>query len=161
MDKLQQVRAFQATVESGIVGLQCLIGVLQQERDALLKTDAGALETAVLRKSEQLEMLSHSSAARDHLLQALGLPSGPEGAAQFLDRMKAPPAAREAWQRHYALACEAAQHNEQNARLAVQGERTTRKALAILTGRPLHEEDTYGPGKAGLTTAPRFSLAKA
>ena len=161
MDKLQQVRAFQATVESGIAGLEGLIALLHEEQAALLSANGEALADVVQRKAAQLETLSHSSQARDHLLGSIGLPIGPPGAVGFLEQMKAPQVARETWERHHTLSVEAARLNEYNGRLAIQGERNTRKALSILTGRQT-DTNTYGKDrKHSLSGIPRSSLAKA
>lgn len=102
-----------------------LLGVLDEERDALLGRDAAALERAVARK---LALLG----AVEAILKA-------HAVSPRVSPTEAPLRARAD-----ALLEEAVRRNELNARIAAQREAGVRKALDVLTGRhgapPL-----YGP----------------
>lgn len=111
-----------------------LLGVLDDEREALLGRDPAMLERAVARKlallgSVEATLKSHAAAPR--------LPAG-----------DAPLRARAD-----ALLEEAVRRNELNARIAAQREAGVRKALDVLTGRhgvpPLYSSAGRSAGRRG------------
>jgi flagellar biosynthesis/type III secretory pathway chaperone len=102
-----------------------LLGVLDEERDALLGRDPAMLERAVARKLALLG--SVESILKSH------------AAAPHVTASDAPLRARAD-----ALLEEAVRRNELNARIAAQREAGVRKALDVLTGRH-GEPPLYGP----------------
>lgn len=142
----QQIRAFQATLEATAHSLEELVPLLRSEQEALSSGDAQRLDQVVTDKQHLLDALRHSLSARDQLLKTLQLPAAPQGCIDFLDGNKAPATVRCIWDRILDLTRELAQLNDRNGQLASAGERQTRQALAILTGRAA-QNDTYARTK--------------
>lgn len=154
MDKAQQIRAFQATVDATIQGLEVLIVTLKKEQECLTGNDPQRLEQTVIEKLKLLEDLQHSVAARNQLQLNLQLPIGLDGGEAFLKNYKAPPSVIKVWHKLATLSEQVNNLNNSNGQLANQGERTTRQAIAILTGRT-QQSDTYNANprkKAGLSS---------
>ena len=148
MDHNQLAKAFAATVQASLHGLQSLEPVLRRERDALAGRDPGQLTGIVEDKLAQLKALEPSVKARDRLLTAAGLDAGLDGGSELVAKLGDASLSRD-WSALVALATRVAELNDINARLAAQGQRATRTALGILTGRP-SSDDTY----AGLRRKP-------
>lgn len=142
MDKAQQIRAFQATVDATILGLESLIVALKKEQNCLTGNNPQQLEHIVVEKLTLLEELQHSIAARNQLQLNLQLPIGLAGGESFLKQNKAPAGVIKIWDKLVKLSDEVSILNNTNGQLANQGERATRQAIAILTGRD-NQNDTY------------------
>jgi flagellar biosynthesis/type III secretory pathway chaperone len=140
--RAQLTRAFTATVEANVHGLQAMLELLACERQAIVARDPGALERITRDKLEILTQIEHGAKARARLLQAAGLDAAVD-AADRLVRQLDEPALTEAWQRLITLGDRAAVENARNGQLIAQGQRMAREALGILTGRS-NREDTYG-----------------
>lgn len=147
MEQAQLVKAFAATVQASLHGLQTLEPVLQREREALGGRDPDRLTGVVREKLSELKALEPSIKARDRLLGIAGLPGGIEGGGQLVSQLNDIALAEE-WSRLVDLAGRVAALNDQNAQLANQGQRATRAAISILTGRP-NKDDTYGSLRRG------------
>lgn len=158
MDRDQLIKAFAATVQASLHGLQLLEPILKRERDALGGRDPEALGDVVHDKLTQLKALEPSVKARDRLLAAAGLEAGIDGGSRLVDSLNDEQLTAE-WQQLSEFAAHVAQLNDGNAQLTAQGQRATRTALGILTGRP-STEDTYANLRRKSSTAPRASLAK-
>ena len=141
MDQNQLVKAFAATVQASLHGLQSLELVLQRERDALVGRDPGQLQHVVEDKLARLKALEPSITARDRLLAAAGLQPGMDGGSRLVTDLDDVALTRD-WSELVTLARHVAELNDCNAQLAAQGQRAARTALGILTGRP-SREDTY------------------
>lgn len=139
-DPLKQL--FKATVESSLDGLRTLVPLLEEERDALTQVDIEAIETVSQRKLEKLSELEHSVLAREHLQQQAGFKSGLEGGRELLREHFHPSEILSQWQELEKLSDQLQRFNDDNAKLALSGERHARQALGILTGRG-DEGDTY------------------
>ncbi|MCP5429560.1 MAG: flagellar protein FlgN [Chromatiaceae bacterium] len=88
MDSAQLGKAFTATVQASLHGLQSIEPVLQREQDALLGKDPETLQQVVREKLVLLKELEHSVHARDRLQKAAGLPAGNEGAGKLVEGLQ-------------------------------------------------------------------------
>ncbi len=158
MDRSQLVKAFTATVQASLHGLRSLEPVLQRERDALAGRDPERLTGIVQDKLAQLKSLEPSVVARDRLLVAAGLAEGLDGGSQLVTTLDDAALSHD-WSELVALAARVAELNDINAQLAAQGQRATRTALGILTGRP-SSDDTYADLRRKPAAAARQTLGK-
>ncbi len=149
---------FRATIEASVSELRVLRDILHSEGAALTGGDVEALEQAVRQKTECLAQLEHSVRAREQMQQQLGLPPGLPGTEQYLRAHCSPDELGETWRDLLALSREVAELNIHNGKLALAGERHTREALGILTGRPT-TPDTYSP-RNGTPASTGVSLGK-
>lgn len=147
MEHAQLVKAFAATVQASLHGLQTLEPILVREREALSGREPDRLEAVVREKLTELKSLEPSIKARDRLLAIAGLVGGIEGGGQLVSQVN-DIALAEHWSQLVDLAGRVAALNDQNAQLANQGQRATRAALGILTGRP-DRDDTYASLRRG------------
>ena len=159
MDTDQLKAPFRATLEASLAGLRRLRRILEDEQQALLGDQPEALEQIVRLKSESLEQLEHSVEAREQILQRLGLPGGLAGAERFVQAHFSPAELLEDWKALLSLSREVGELNRRNGQLALAGERTTREALGILTGRGLGTP-TYSRSGAQHGGLPGGSLGK-
>lgn len=152
-------RPFRATIEASLAGLRQLHEILIEEQQALLGNQPEVLEQVVLQKSQSLQQLEHSIAAREQILAQAGLPGGMVGAQQFAcEHFEAEDLCADA-EALMALSGKVRDLNIHNGKLTLARERTTREALGILTGRP-HDTGTYSrSGSAGRGLA-AYSLGK-
>ena len=134
MDSAQLGKAFTATVQASLHGLQSIEPVLQREQDALVGKDPETLQQVVREKLVLLKELEHSVQARDRLQKAAGLPAGNEGAGRLVEGLQQEALTQE-WTALTEIAQRVAELNDRNGRLAIQGQRNARNALGILTGR--------------------------
>ena len=158
MDQAQLVKAFTATVQASLHGLQSLEPVLRRESEALTGRDPELLSQAVQDKLFQLQALEPSVKARDRLLATAGLDEGLDGGNRLVEMLDDADLARD-WQELRALAQAVAELNDVNAQLASQGQRATRTALGILTNRP-SRDDTYTSLRRKPGAAARHTLGK-
>jgi len=149
---------FLATLEASISGLRVLAQTLQEEQAALTGNDPQRLEDCVQRKIQQLQQLEHSVLAREQILKQTDCGNGLAGTEQFLRRHFQPQEILAQWQELQSLSQQVDELNISNGKLAMAGERSTRHALSILTGRS-EEPQTYGR-KAGKGAAAGYSLGK-
>jgi flagellar biosynthesis/type III secretory pathway chaperone len=143
MDSGQLAKAFTATVQASLHGLRSLEPLLRQEQTALTGKDPALLTRLVEQKLGLLKQLEPSVHARDRLQRAAGLPAGLDGGTRLVGTLGEETLSAD-WAEMTRLAQAVAELNDRNSQLAMQGQRTTRSALGILTGRALHDE-TYGP----------------
>lgn len=134
---------FRATLDATLSGLRALVDTLREEQAALTGNDPQRLEDCVKRKVAQLQQLEHSVVAREQIQKQAGLEGGLAGAEQFIRGHFTPDEILADWQALKQLSREADELNIQNGKLALAGERSTRQALSILTGR-VAQKDTYG-----------------
>lgn len=134
---------FKATVESSLADLQSLLELLERERCALTAVDIETIETVSQEKMQMLEALEASVLARESLLKQAGLESGLPGGRLFIREHFHPDEMLEPWQHLEQLSAQVQSMNNDNAKLALSGERHARDALGILTGRST-DADTYG-----------------
>lgn len=157
MSSLKQ--AFRATIDASLTDLESLEALLREEQSALNGTDAAALEAVVARKLEALTSLEHSLVAREQVLLQADCGSGLDGSEAFIRRHFTPQEILADWKRLKALSIIIDQLNTHNAKLAFAGERTTRQALSILTGRT-EEKTTYSRKRKSGDATSGFSLGK-
>lgn len=160
MEKAQQIRAFQATVDASIHGLESLVRMLEKEQQALASNNPEFLEQAVKEKLDVIQELSHSIAARNELQHSLQLPEGLEGGRAFLETFKAPEKVMTVWQKLTDLSKQVVKLNNMNGQMANEGARSTRQALSILTGRSA-DEDTYSANPRKRKGLSSYDLGKA
>ena len=159
MESAQLIKAFIATVQASLHGLRSIEPVLQLEQAALTGKDPAQLEQVVQKKLALLQQLEQSVQARDRLQKAAGLEEGLEGGAGLVATLNQPQLNAD-WQALTTLAKTVADLNDQNGQLANQGQRATRTALGILTGRS-EREDTYSTLRRRQGGVSSYSLAKA
>ena len=159
MDSAQLIKAFTATVQASLHGLRSLEPVLRAEQDALTGTDPEQLERLVRQKMSLLKQLDHSVQARDRLQQAAGLDEGLDAGSALVEKLNQPQLTAD-WRALTSVAETVARLNDENGQLANQGQRATRTALGILTGRP-EDEHTYSALKRKSAADSRLTLAKA
>ena len=158
MDRAQLIKAFTATVQASLHGLQSLEPVLEREHHALTGRDPQHLEQVVHDKLALLNQLEHSVRARDRLQQAAGFDTGLDAGGQLVETFDQA-ALRRDWMQLNAVAQRVAELNDRNGQLAVQGQRNSRNALGILTGRSA-EDDTYTTLRRKPAAAASGSLGK-
>ena len=158
MDRTQLIKAITATVQASLHGLQSLEPILEQELAALSGRNAAALDRIVASKLEQLRQIEHSVQARDRLQEVAGFAQGLDGGRQLVEAFDQDALTAE-WGALVALAQQIAVLNDRNGQLAVQGQRATRAALSILTGRK-DRQDTYSTLRRGRDAVTRYSLGK-
>lgn len=127
---------FLATLQATLADLRRLREILLQEQTALHGKDPEILEQVVQSKNDCLQALQHSVQAREQMLAQLGLPGGLVGAEQFISAHFSPAEMLTDWEALVTVSREVGDLNVHNGKLARAGERTTREALSILTGRP-------------------------
>lgn len=143
------LQGFAAGVQRTLAALQRLETVLLAEQSALSGSDPEALEQAVRAKVAALAELEPVVAERDTLQQRLGAGPGVAGGEQLVAGAPSGAKVRSHWEALKALAARVEKLNVQNGQLALQGEKTARQAVSILTGRPA-EPQVYGRrGSAG------------
>ncbi len=133
---------FRATLDATNKGLSELLPLLRQEQAALTGKDPEALEQVVQAKVALLQEMEHSVLAREQILQQAGCGSGLDGSEQFVRQQFTPDEILSDWKRLLSLSKQVDELNTQNGKLALAGERATRQALGILTGRS-QEQDPY------------------
>ncbi|MBT8039283.1 MAG: flagellar protein FlgN [Gammaproteobacteria bacterium] len=158
METAQLIKAFTATVQASLHGLQSIEPVLRREQSALTGKDPAQLEQVVREKLALLKQLEHSVQARDRLQKAAGLEQGLEGGSGLVATLNLPKLTAD-WQALNRLAETVAHLNDQNGQLANQGQRATRTALGILTGRS-EKEHTYSTLRRKNGGASSYSLGK-
>ncbi len=141
MKQEQLSKAFSATVQASLHGLQSLEPILRREQAALVSRDPEVLTDIVQEKVAVLKQLEPSMQARDRLQVSAGLPEGIEGGSRLVDMLKQDALTRD-WGQLTGLAKAISELNDHNGSLALQGQRMTREALGILTGRS-PSDDTY------------------
>jgi len=141
VDHEQLTKAFTATVQASLHGLQLLEPVLQREQAALTGRDPTLLRQVVEEKLGLLKQLEPGVQARDRLQRAAGLEPGLDGGGRLVESLGHDALAAD-WDEMTRLARRVAELNDRNSQLAMQGQRATRAALGILTGRPTRD-DTY------------------
>jgi flagellar biosynthesis/type III secretory pathway chaperone len=158
VDTQQLIKAFTATVQASLHGVESLHRLLQKEQDAILGKDPARLEQMVKDKLELLKQLEYGVQARDRLQQAGGFSKGADGGQQFVDRV-GQDSLSEDWRRLGELGGQVADLNNQNGQLVVQGQQAARSALEILTGRS-RRDDTYSTLRRRGNAAASCSLGK-
>ena len=158
MESAQLIKAFAATVQASLHELRSIEPLLQREQTILTGKDPAQLEQVVQEKLTLLKQLEHSVQARDRLLKAAGLESGSEGGAGLVETLGQPQLSAD-WEALTALAETVADINDHNGQLANQGQRATRTALGILTGRP-EKEDTYSTLRRKRGGASSYTLGR-
>ena len=155
----QLIKAFSATLQASLHSLQTLEPILRAEQTALLSRDPELLTGVVRDKVAALQQLEPSVQARDRLQGSAGIPAGIEGGERLVEMLGQEALARD-WAQLTRLAKTIAELNERNGRLAAQGQRTTREALGILTGRPPND-DTYSGLRRKFGNTARCSFGRA
>lgn len=158
MESEQLIKAFSATVQASLHGLQSIEPVLRREQSALSGRDPAVLERTVQEKLNLLKQLEHSVQARDRLQKAAGLEEGREAGQRLVETLNQSQLSAD-WQALNALLKTVADINDRNGQLAVQGQRATRTALGILTGRG-ENEDTYSTLRRKSGGASSHTLAR-
>jgi flagellar biosynthesis/type III secretory pathway chaperone len=158
MQSGQLIKAFTATVQASLHGLQSIEPVLRREQSALTGKNPAHLEQVVREKLALLKQLEHSVQARDRLQKAAGFDQGLEGGNGLVASLNLPQLTAD-WDALTKLAVTVAGLNDQNGQLANQGQRATRTALGILTGRS-DKEDTYSTLRRRNAGVSSYSLGK-
>jgi flagellar biosynthesis/type III secretory pathway chaperone len=154
----QLARAFTATVQASLHGLQSIEPVLRREQQALTGKDPVQLEQVVNEKLALLKQLEHSVLARDRLQKAAGLEDGIEAGGRLVQAQGQAQLSAD-WATMTELVQVVAELNDQNGQLALQGQRATRTALGILTGRD-QKEHTYSTLRRRSGGVASYSLGK-
>jgi flagellar biosynthesis/type III secretory pathway chaperone len=155
-----ELQAFTTSVQRTLGVLQRLEAALAAEQAALTGSDAEQLQQAVRAKLTVLTELEPLLSERDAIQQRLGMAKGPAGGDQLLAGAPADAPVCQQWEALKQHAANVEKLNARNGQLAVQGEKTARLAVSLLTGRPA-ETETYGRSGHGKTGLGGLSLAKA
>ena len=158
MESAQLIKAFAATVQASLHDLRLIEPVLQREQVILTGNDPVQLEQVVQEKLALLKQLEHSVQARDRLLKAAGFEPGTQGGGRLVETLRQPQLSTD-WEALTTLARTVADLNDHNGQLAHQGQRATRTALGILTGRP-EREDTYSTLRRKRGNAASYTLGR-
>jgi len=135
--------------------LTALIGVLDDERQALTRGDAEVLPTLIASKTDYIQALSRCAAERNHLLDAAGVTGDAAGIRGFLS----PNAhAIQIWERLLSAARKASGLNTANAFLTSTRLTSVSRALAALAGP---QPGLYDPrGTSARPFAPSRTLSR-
>lgn len=158
MESEQLIKAFAATVQASLHGLKSIEPILRREQQALTGKDPAHLAQTVKEKLVLLKQLENSVLARDRLQKAAGLAEGTEAGERLVKTLAQPQLAAD-WAAMTALVQTVADLNDRNGQLALQGQRATRTALGILTGRD-EKEDTYSTLRRRSGGVASYSLGK-
>lgn len=148
------------TLDQAIRGLAQLAALLNEERSALGEKDPARLEAVVSRKVDMLASIEPDLVRLERQLGKLGLAAPSRETAERLAKHPDTHPIAELWVRLHELSTKVERENLINGQLAQQRERSTRAALAILTGRD-NEDPTYNANGADRSRLSAYSLAKA
>jgi flagellar biosynthesis/type III secretory pathway chaperone len=158
METAQLIKAFTATVQASLHGLESLADLLQKEQDAVLGKDPERLEQLARDKLELLKQLEYGVQARDRLQIAAGYPAGFAGGDGLVGKLDQAPLSKD-WQSLGDLGERVAEQNNRNGQLVIQQQQAARSALEILTGR-LRQDDTYSTLRRKRGGIASYSLGK-
>ena len=159
MEQEQLSKAFNATVQASLHGLQSLEPILRREQTALVSRDPEVLTDIVQEKIALLKQLEPSMQARNRLQVSAGMPEGIEGGSRLVEMLNQDPLTRD-WGQLTRLAKTVSELNDHNGSLALQGQRVAREALGILTGRS-PSDDTYTTQRRKNGGTASYSFGKA
>jgi flagellar biosynthesis/type III secretory pathway chaperone len=159
MEQEQLTKAFGATVQASLHGLQSLEPILRREQSALASRDPEILTAIVQEKVAALKQLEPSIQARDTLQAAAGMPEGIEGGSRLVEMLDRDELTRD-WAQLTRMAKIISELNDRNGSLALQGQRRTREALGILTGRS-PSNNTYSTLRGKKCGTASFSFGRA
>ena len=148
------------TLGQAIEGLATLASLLEEERSTLGEKDPARLESVVARKVDVRASIEPDLERLERQLRDLGLAAPSREAAERLARQPETHPISGLWLRMHELSAKVERENLVNGQLAQQRERSTRAALAILTGRD-NEDPTYSAKGADRSKLTAYSLAKA
>jgi flagellar biosynthesis/type III secretory pathway chaperone len=158
--KPAHIQQLQGALAAEAESAETLMGVLKQEHQVLVKGEAEDIRTVSKQKQILVKQMAEQLLARDRFLLALGLPSGREGAAYFVECAHPAPELERAWQQIERLAPKLLDQNEINGGIVSLAQRHVRAALDILTNNQNEQSPTYGRSGISAGRSPQ-SLAKA
>ena len=125
-----------------------MLGILEQEHQALIEKDADKITQSSEQKLAQLKVLEGLFSGRDHFLDSLGIDTKTTGLASLLQELPTDNPLAAQWQKLQQLAEALQRQNDINGSIVTLSQRHVSMALDILTGQT-GSTPTYGPsGKA-------------
>lgn len=128
--------------------LQCakaLEAVLKREHDILLSSVPEEITSISSEKQLLMKQLQQQLVQRDRFLLQFSLPPGNPGTDLLLKDQPAETRAATLWKALRELAVALRDQNEINGGIVSLGQRHTKQALQILSGRKSNNDHTYGP----------------
>lgn len=149
-----------AALRSESAGIQALVEVLTQERDALVHSELDRLAEFAPRKRELLLNIAHLGEQRNRLLERCGVTADRRGMEAWLQTHDAHGTARAEWRALLELTQTAHNLNQGNGVFIDAGMRANQQALQALmcAGAANH---TYGPGGRTMSSLGSRTLASA
>ena len=158
---LEEARAgVVAVLDDSVARALELKGCLENERSALERQDAAALETIVATKSRRVERLKSLEDRRSQLCEAAGFPAGPtqmDELAEWCDRDQA---ISGRWDRLMAIAADCNSINLGNGAIIRLRRNHIDASLAVLRGAD-QEDSTYRSSGDNANAMMKRSLARA
>lgn len=142
----QYLKALHANLQSDLGTLDTLIGLLMDERKAVIKRDLDTLDRVNSEKNGSLSKLDQTSIERDALLARMKLDADPDQLQEFLSRPEteaSEPGIHETWAQLSQRLREVRRENEINGKLISRSRKTLLHIANILRGQP-QEAGLYG-----------------
>jgi len=128
------LKSFNYFIQETVSHLKQLKSTLEEEQLALRGINPESLEASVIHKLELLKAIESSLVSRERLQHELQLASGLKGGGDFVKTVKQPTIQKN-WDLLISLTNIVKELNLINGQMISQGQRTTKEALSILTGR--------------------------
>lgn len=158
----EHLRRFDTLINDTISHLKQLLITLEDEQLALCGINPENLEAAVVHKLELLKAIEASLLARERFQKQLNLPAGLQGGRQLVETAKHP-TLKEHWQLLLSLVGKVEELNQINGQMISQGQRATKEALTILTGRnstaPVYGKKPSGYAGSGFSSTQSLGMA--
>lgn len=149
-----------AAIRAERAGIQTLVDVLTEERNALREGQLDRLAEFAPRKRELLLHIAHLGEQRNRLLERAGVSADRRGMETWLTMHDAAGAVRADWQTLLQLTQAAHNLNQQNGVFIDAGMRANQQALQALMSAGA-AKSTYGPGGRATTPLSSRTLASA
>jgi flagella synthesis protein FlgN len=134
-----------AAIRAESAGIQALVDVLMEERNALVQNELDRLADCAPRKRELLLHIAHLGEQRNRLLERNGVTADRRGIEAWLDMHDTAGAARAEWRALLELTQTAHNLNQGNGVFIDAGMRANQQALQALMCAGA-ANSTYGPG---------------
>jgi flagella synthesis protein FlgN len=134
---IQSVKHFCELIDEGNQILVTLCRLSEEEKLAIAKLDAKALQLCVNQKQEQLEQLAENTLQRNQTLVELGLSADEQGINQLLKQLS-PAISKQVSSRWSALTTQlklAASLNQRNEQIVNRSQKNLSRLVSILQGQ--------------------------
>ena len=135
---------FLSLVEKEVQQANKLLAILSEEKTALNGKDPKYIEAIVDRKLVLVNSSQQLTKDRDNFLSKLKLPSGREGVEACLEKFAAKDEEiQSTWKALQEIARECQEQNFENEAIAKVNKEFVDKALNVLHGEPIHNQNIY------------------